>query len=108
MDSPTLEELRIRESFPTALLTGFDGPTVEACLRQLGPELHLLVAGSEAEALRLLGAQPVAVLALGGAIAGERARWLLEEAETAVGAEVRRRGSTSSSAPVPIPPCSRT
>ena len=47
----------IRESFPTALLTGFDGPTVEACLRQLGPELHLLVAGSEAEALRLLGAQ---------------------------------------------------
>jgi hypothetical protein len=77
----------IRESFPTALLTGFDGPTVEACLRLLGPELHLLVAGSEAEALRLLGAQPVAVLAVGGAISGDRARWLLEEAETGLGAE---------------------
>jgi multidrug efflux pump subunit AcrA (membrane-fusion protein) len=84
---PTLEEAEIRESFPTALLTGFDGPTVEACLRQLGPELHLLVAGSEPEALRLLGAQPVAVLAVGGAIAGDRARWLLEEAETGLGAE---------------------
>ncbi|HEX4495135.1 MAG TPA: GAF domain-containing protein [Thermoanaerobaculia bacterium] len=83
------KEIEIRETFPTALLTGFDGPTVEACLRQLGPELHLLVAGSESEALRLLGAQPVAVLALGGAIAGDRARWLLEEAETGVDVSTR-------------------
>jgi multidrug resistance efflux pump len=47
------------------------------------------VAGSEAEALRLLGAQPVALLALGGAVAGERALRLLAEAESAPGAETR-------------------
>src|SRR5207253_6665986 len=81
--------LKIRESVPTALLTGFDSETVEACLRHLGPELHLLVANSEGEALRLLGAQPVAVLALGGAVSGERARRLLEEAESTAGAETR-------------------
>ncbi len=79
----------IRETFPIALLAGFDGETVEACLRQLGPELHLLVAGSEEEALRLLGAQPIAVLALGAALAGERARRLLEAAEESPGAAER-------------------
>ncbi len=47
------------------------------------------MAGSQEEALRLLGAQPVAVLALGGAVAGERALRLLEEAESAPGAETR-------------------
>jgi multidrug efflux pump subunit AcrA (membrane-fusion protein) len=84
-----LRSSEIRDSFPTALLTGFDGETVEACLRQLGAELHLLVAGSEAEALRLLGAQPIALLALGGAVSGERALRLLEEAEATPGAETR-------------------
>jgi membrane fusion protein (multidrug efflux system) len=79
----------IPESFPIALLAGFDGETVEACLRQLGPELHLLVAGSEAEALRLLGGQPVAVLAVGAGLAAGRAVRLIEEAETAPGAERR-------------------
>jgi membrane fusion protein (multidrug efflux system) len=64
-----------------ALLAGFDGESVEACLRLLGPELHLLVADSEAEALRLLAAQPVAVLAVGAGISGDRARRLVEEAE---------------------------
>ena len=86
---PATRRFEIRDSFPTALLTGFDGETVEACLRQLGPELHLLVAGSEAEALRLLGAQPVALLALGGAVAGESALRLLAEAESTPGAETR-------------------
>ncbi|MEO6196157.1 MAG: GAF domain-containing protein [Thermoanaerobaculia bacterium] len=47
------------------------------------------MAGSEAEALRLLAAQPVAVLALGGAVAGERALRLLAEAESTPGAETR-------------------
>lgn len=51
------------------------------CLRLLGPELHLLVASSEEEALRLLAAHPVAVLALGAGIPGEKARDLLERAE---------------------------
>jgi len=55
----------------------------------LGPELHLLVAGSEAEALRLLALHPVAVLALGAGIGGERARALLEAAETAPAAAER-------------------
>ena len=79
----------IRDSFPIALLAGFDGETVEACLRQLGPELHLLVAGSEAEALRLLGGQPVAVLAVGAVLAGGLARDLIEAAEEAPGAAER-------------------
>ena len=47
------------------------------------------MANSEAEALRLLGAQPVGVLALGAAVSGERARHLLEEAESSPGAETR-------------------
>ena len=47
------------------------------------------MAGSGAEALRLLGAQPVAVLALGGAVSGEQALRLLEEAESTPGAETR-------------------
>jgi hypothetical protein len=47
------------------------------------------VAGSEAEALRLLGAQPIALLALGGAVSGERALRLLEAAEETPGAETR-------------------
>ncbi|HYX23158.1 MAG TPA: GAF domain-containing protein [Thermoanaerobaculia bacterium] len=71
----------IRDSTPIALLAGFDGESVEACLRLLGPELHLLVADSEGEALRLLKAQPVAVLAVGAALSGERARRLVEDAE---------------------------
>ncbi|HEX4961926.1 MAG TPA: GAF domain-containing protein [Thermoanaerobaculia bacterium] len=71
----------IRDSTPIALLAGFDGESVEACLRLLGPELHLLVASSEEEALRLLKAQPVALLAIGDGISGERARRLIESAE---------------------------
>jgi membrane fusion protein (multidrug efflux system) len=71
------------------LLAGFDSETVEACLRHLGPELHLLVAGSEGEALRLLGAQPIGVLALGAAVSGDRAKRLLEEADSTQGAETR-------------------
>ena len=47
------------------------------------------MAGSEAEALRLLGAQPVAVLAVGAVLAGERARDLIEAAGEAPGAEER-------------------
>jgi multidrug efflux pump subunit AcrA (membrane-fusion protein) len=62
---------------------------VEACLRQLGPEVHVLVAGSAEEALRLLGSQPVAVLAVGAGIAGERARALIEDAREAPGAAHR-------------------
>ncbi|MFL6259189.1 MAG: GAF domain-containing protein [Thermoanaerobaculia bacterium] len=85
----TPRRLEIRDSVPTALLTGFDSETVEACLRHLGPEIHLLVANSEGEALRLLGAQPVGVLALGAAVSGERARGLLEEADSTPGAETR-------------------
>lgn len=73
----------IRDSLPLALLAGFDNGTVEVCLRLLGPELHLLVADSEEETLRLLAAHPVAVLALGAGIPGERARDLLERAEEA-------------------------
>jgi GAF domain-containing protein len=64
-----------------ALLVGFDGESVEACLRSLMEELRFLVADSEAEALRLLDAHPVAVLALGAGVSGERARRLLEAAE---------------------------
>jgi multidrug resistance efflux pump len=76
-----MRRFEIRDSTPIALLAGFDGESVEACLRLLGPELHLLVADSEAETLRLLGAHPVAVLALGAAISAERARRLIEDAE---------------------------
>jgi len=47
------------------------------------------VAGSEAEALRLLALHPVAVLALGAGIGGESARRLLEEAEAAPAAAER-------------------
>ncbi|HEY0511006.1 MAG TPA: GAF domain-containing protein [Thermoanaerobaculia bacterium] len=47
------------------------------------------MAGSEAEALRLLGAQPVAVLALGAAFPGERALRLIAAAESAPGAAGR-------------------
>ena len=47
------------------------------------------MAGSEAEALRLLGGQPVAVLAVGAGLAAGRAVRLIEEAETAPGAERR-------------------
>ena len=47
------------------------------------------MAGSEEEALRLLAAQPIAVLALGAALAGERARQLLETAEEFPGAAER-------------------
>jgi multidrug resistance efflux pump len=85
----TPRRLEIRETVPTALLTGFDSETVEACLRHLGPELHLLVADSEGEALRLLGAQPIGVLALGAAVSGDRARRLLEEADKTPDAETR-------------------
>jgi hypothetical protein len=84
-----VEEAEIRETVPTALLTGFDSQTVEGCLRHLGPELHLLMASSEGEALRLLGSQPVGVLALGATVSGERARRLLEEADATPGAEAR-------------------
>jgi hypothetical protein len=79
-----LRRFEIRDSFhrsPAALLAGFDGESVEACLRLLGPELHLLVADSEVEALRLLAAQPVAVLAVGAGISGDRARRLVADAE---------------------------
>ena len=96
----------IRDTFPIALLAGFDGETVEACLRQLGPELHLLVAGSEEEALRLLGGQPIAVLALGAALAGERARRLLETAEEFPGAAERVEPGARRAAP--SRPCSRS
>jgi hypothetical protein len=51
---PAPRRLEIRETVPTALLTGFDSQTVEACLRHLGPELHLLVASSEGRALLVL------------------------------------------------------
>ena len=47
------------------------------------------MADSEQEALRLLGAQSIGVLALGAAVSGERARRLLEEAESTPGAEAR-------------------
>ena len=76
-----MRRFEIRDSFPIALLAGFDPGSVEACLRLLGPELHLLVADSEAEALRLLAAQPVAVLAVGAGISGDRARRLVADAE---------------------------
>lgn len=68
------------------MLAGFDGSTVEACLRQLGAEMHVLVAGSAEEALRLLESQPVAVLALGSGVSGDRARALIEEARETPGA----------------------
>ena len=64
------------------------------CLRLLGPELHLLVAASEGEALRLLRPHPVAVLAVGAGIPGEQARGLLEACR---GGPRRDRGSTSCS-----------
>ncbi|HEX6903571.1 MAG TPA: GAF domain-containing protein [Thermoanaerobaculia bacterium] len=70
-------------------MAGFDGGSVEACLRQLGPEIHVLVAGSAEEALRLLGSQPVAVLAVGAGVAGERARGLIEDARDTPGAAHR-------------------
>jgi biotin carboxyl carrier protein len=54
---------------------------VEACLRLLGEELRFLVADSSEEALRLLGGQPVAVLAVGAGLSGERALRLIEEAD---------------------------
>ncbi|HSF43830.1 MAG TPA: GAF domain-containing protein [Thermoanaerobaculia bacterium] len=79
----------IQDSQPLALLAGFDSGSVEVCLRLLGPELHLLVADSEAEALRLLASHPVAVLALGAGIPGEKARDLLERAEETRGAARR-------------------
>jgi membrane fusion protein (multidrug efflux system) len=47
------------------------------------------VADSEGEALRLLGAQPIGVLALGAAVSGDRARRLLEEADKTPDAETR-------------------
>lgn len=78
-----------QDSQPLALLAGFDSGSVEVCLRLLGPELHLLVADSEAEALRLLSAHSVAVLALGAGIAGVRAKDLLERAEETPGAARR-------------------
>ncbi|MFL6196137.1 MAG: GAF domain-containing protein [Thermoanaerobaculia bacterium] len=71
------------------LLAGFDGEAVEACLRQLGAEMHLLVAGSEAEAVRLLAGHAVAVLALGSGFPGERALRLIEGSEETPGAEAR-------------------
>ena len=89
MDCWRQRRLEILETVPTALLTGFDSETVEACLRHLGPELHLLVADSEGEALRLLGGQPIGVLALGAAVSGERARRLLEDADQTPDAERR-------------------
>lgn len=79
----------IQESLPVALLAGFDSGSAEVCLRQLGPELHFLVADSEEEALRLLGVQPVALLAVGSGIPGERARKLVDAAEEAPGAAER-------------------
>lgn len=79
----------IQESLPVALLAGFDSGSVEVCLRQLGPELHFLVADSEEEALRLLGVQPVALLAVGADIPGERARKLIDAAEGTPGAAER-------------------
>lgn len=54
---------------------------MEACLRLLGEDLRFLVADSSEEALRLLGAQPVAVLAVGAGLSGERALRLIEEAD---------------------------
>lgn len=54
---------------------------MEACLRLLGEELRFLVADSSEEALRLLGAQPVAVLAVGAGLSGERALRLIETAD---------------------------
>jgi membrane fusion protein (multidrug efflux system) len=77
----------IRDSSPIVLLAGFDGETVEACLRQLGPEMHLLVGGSEAEVVRLLDGHAVAVLALGAGFPGERALRLIGDAEEAPGSE---------------------
>ncbi|HEV2854540.1 MAG TPA: GAF domain-containing protein [Thermoanaerobaculia bacterium] len=63
------------------MLAGLDSETVEACLRLLGEELRFLVADSSEEALRLLAAHPVAVLAVGAGISGERALRLIEEAD---------------------------
>ena len=71
------------------LLVAFDSESVEACLRLLGEEAHLLVADSETEARRLLSGRPVAVLAVGAGISGERARQLIEDAEAAPGAAER-------------------
>jgi GAF domain-containing protein len=79
----------LQGSLPVALLAGFDSGSVEVCLRQLGPELHFLVADSEAEALSLLEVQPVALLAVGSGIPGERARKLVDEAESTPGAAER-------------------
>lgn len=65
---------------------------MEACLRLLGEELRFLVADSSEEALRLLGAQPVAVLAIGAGgagLSGERALRLIEEADKAPGGDRR-------------------
>lgn len=62
---------------------------MEACLRLLGEELRFLVADSSEEALRLLGAQPVAVLAVGAGLSGERALRLIEEADAAPEGERR-------------------
>ncbi len=71
----------IQDSTPIALLAGLDSGTVEACLRLLGEEFRFLVADSSEESLRLLAAQPVAVLALGAGVSGERALRLIEEAD---------------------------
>lgn len=68
---------------------------MEACLRLLGEDLRFLVADSSEEALRLLGAQPVAVLAIGASgaggagLSGERALRLIEEADKAPGGDRR-------------------
>lgn len=62
---------------------------MEACLRVLGEELRFLVADSSEEALRLLGAQPVAVLAVGAGLSGERALRLIEEADAIPGGDRR-------------------
>jgi len=74
---------------PIVLLAGFDGESAAALLRLVGRELHLLVTGSESEALRLLGVHPVAVLALGPGVPGERARRFLDQAEEGPGAAER-------------------
>jgi multidrug resistance efflux pump len=51
--------------------------------------MHILVAGSGEEALRLLGGQPAAVLALGAGISGDHARRLIEDAAETPGAAHR-------------------
>jgi membrane fusion protein (multidrug efflux system) len=81
--------VHVHDSPPIALLVGFDSESVAVCLRLLGRELHLLVADSEAEALSLLGTQPVAVLGLGTGVPGERALRLLEAAEESPAAAER-------------------